>query len=104
MSDSNDILNSFMSNKNKEALGEKVEGEQIIDDNFLTDPFKATNTFKGESMSNNDQGLLMAKKTLNVFLQIPIIIGGIFSAFYIVMKLGPTILNLIKKVLFHIWL
>lgn len=104
MSTSNEILNNYMTNKNKEALGEKVKSEAKADDNFLADPEKTMNTFKGESSSNSDNGLLMARRIMNTFLTIPILIGGIFSAFYLVLKLGPAILRFIKSLLFNMWL
>ncbi|MBO4957015.1 MAG: hypothetical protein J6C50_04230 [Rickettsiales bacterium] len=104
METSDEILNNFMVNKNKEALGEKVEKEAEINDNFLGEVDKAMNTFTGESPSNNDNGLLAARKALSAFLTIPIVMGGLFSAFYIVLKLGPSVLNFIRKLFLRMWL
>lgn len=104
MPDSAELLNNFMIDKNKEALGEKIEKVIEKNDNFDTEAPKAMNKFTGESISNSDNGMLAARKLINTCLTIPIIIGGIFSAFYIVLKIGPAILSFIKSILFHIWL
>ncbi|MBR2141016.1 MAG: hypothetical protein IJ853_01545 [Rickettsiales bacterium] len=104
MPDADDIINSFMVNKNKEALGEKIESESVVDDNYLSEGEKVKETFTGETPSNSDNGLLMARRILNTFIAIPILLGGIFSAFYIILSCGPSLLRFIKSVLFHIWL
>ena len=104
MPDADDIINSFMVNKNKEALGEKIESESVVDDNYLSEGEKVKETFTGETPSNSDNGLLMARRILNTFIAIPILLGGIFSAFYIILSCCPSLLRFIKSVLFHIWL
>lgn len=104
MSSSDEILNAFMMNKNKEVLGEKVEKQAEKDDNFLNEVAGATNRFMGESISNNDNSVLIAKKTMSAVLTVPIIMGGIFSGFYIVLKVGPHILNFIRKIFIVMWL
>ena len=86
MPDADDIINSFMVNKNKEALGEKIESESVVDDNYLSEGEKVKETFTGETPSNSDNGLLMARRILNTFIAIPILLGGIFSAFYIILS------------------
>lgn len=99
MPDTEELLNNFMITKNKEALGEKIEKKEVEDDNFLDDKNKIINTFKGESPSNSDNGLLAAKKAMNTFLIVPILVGGIFSAFYVLLKIGPVILSFFRRLL-----
>lgn len=104
MSSSDEILNTFMINKNKEALGEKVEKQAEKNDNFLDEVAGATNRFTGESISNNDNGVLVAKKAMSAVLTVPIIMGGIFSGFYIVLKVGPSVLHFIRRIFIIMWL
>ena len=92
MSEDNEILNSFMANKNKEALGEKVESQVVDEDNFLDDGQKAMNTFKGEApASNNDKSLMVAKQAM-------ILVGGIVSLFYLLLKVGPMVLGFLRRI------
>ena len=104
MSSSDELLNAFMINKNKEVLGEKIEQKTEKNDNFLNEITGATNRFMGESISNSDNSVLVAKKALSAALTVPIIMGGIFSGFYIVLKVGPSVLQFIRKVFLIMWL
>jgi hypothetical protein len=96
MPDAEEVLNNFMLVKNKEILGEKVETVIENDDNFLDDPLKTKNTFSNESISKDDKALLVARKVMNTLFTIPIFIGGIFSVFYILIKIGPMFLSFIR--------
>lgn len=99
MSEENEMLNSFMTNKNKEALGEKIEGQINSDDNFLDEGQKAMNTFKGEApVNSNDKTLMVAKQAMNTLIAIPILIGGIVSVFYVLMTIGPSILSFLRRI------
>ena len=100
MSDSNDVLNNFMTNKNREALGEKADTVEEKDDNFLAEPEKMKQTFTGETSSNeSDKAYMYARRALSLILTIPILMGGIASLFYLLLKSGPYVLNFAKTLI-----
>jgi hypothetical protein len=97
---SDEILSDFMSVKNKEALGEKVAGVGEKSDNFLPEQEKLKQSFTGESINSKEsEAYLMARKILNVLVTAPILIGGLVSAYYILMKTIPFAVQLIKRFL-----
>lgn len=101
MSTSEELLNNFMHNKNKEYLGEKVEKmEKNDDDNFLDENQKAMNTFSGDSaISDDDKGEAIIRKTINTLVSSLILVCGLASAFYIISKIMPSVLQFIKRLM-----
>jgi hypothetical protein len=98
--DSDKILGEFMQKQNMGALGEKVETIEDNSDNFLPDSEKSKNNFNdGEKLNKDDTAYEVAKKTLGVALTIPILIGGLVSLFYLLIKFMPYLLFLIKKLI-----
>ncbi|MDR2760689.1 MAG: hypothetical protein LBB09_02475 [Rickettsiales bacterium] len=95
---SDEILSDFMSVKNKEALGEKIDGIGEKGDNFLPDQEKLKQSFTGESINSKESdAYLTARKILNMLVTAPLLLGGLFSAYYILMKILPFTVSFIKK-------
>ena len=85
-----------MSNKNKEVLGEKVVADNENDDNYLANPEIVKSSFSNESISKDDKAAMVAKNIINTLITIPIIIGSIFFVLFLLIKIGPSILNFIR--------
>ena len=96
MPDSEKTMSDFMSNKNKEVLGEKVVVDNENDDNYLTNPEIVKSSFSNESISKDDKAAMVAKNIINTLITIPIIIGSIFFVLFLLIKIGPSILNFIR--------
>ncbi len=96
MPDSEKTMSDFMSNKNKEVLGEKVVADNENDDNYLTNPEIVKSSFSNESISKDDKAAMVAKNIINTLITIPIIIGSIFFVLFLLIKIGPSILNFIR--------
>jgi hypothetical protein len=96
--DSENILSDFMSNKNREVLGEKTDTMEANNDNFLPDEVKIKKIFSGEaSANNNDKAYVAARKALNMAITIPIFACALVSVFYLLLKFTPYILIIIRK-------
>lgn len=96
MPDSEKTMSDFMSNKNKEVLGEKVVADNENDDNYLASPEIVKSSFSNESISKDDKAAMVAKNIINTLITIPIIIGSIFFVLFLLIKIGPSILNFIR--------
>ena len=96
MPDSEKTMSDFMSNKNKEVLGEKVVADNENDDNYLTNPEIVKSSFSNKSISKDDKAAMVAKNIINTLITIPIIIGSIFFVLFLLIKIGPSILNFIR--------
>lgn len=96
MPDSEKTMSDFMSNKNKEVLGEKVVADNENDDNYLANPEIVKSSFSNESISKDDKAAMVAKNIINTLITIPIIIGSIFFVLFLLIKIGPSILNFIR--------
>ena len=96
MPDSEKTMSDFMSNKNKEVLGEKVVADNENDDNYLTNPESVKSRLSNDSISKDDQAAMVAKNIINTLITIPIIIGSIFFVLFLLIKIGPSILNFIR--------
>ena len=96
MPDSEKTMSDFMSNKNKEVLGEKVIADNEKDDNYLTNPEIVKSSFSNESISKDDKAAMVAKNIINTLITIPILIGSIFFVLFLLIKVGPSILNFIR--------
>jgi hypothetical protein len=96
---SDEILNDFMENKNKEVLGEKIENIEE-DDNFLPEKNKPLLSDNEERDSAVEEKLIPYLKHLLVTaLTVPLFVGGIISGFYILMKLIPTAIEFFKRIM-----
>ena len=97
-------IDNFMTIQNKKVLGEKIEQPQDNNDNFLTDPNKMRQTFGEETISTRDnKAYYWLRKILNILLSLPIIVGGAVSLVYMLFKLGPYLIFLIKRIFFMIF-
>lgn len=96
VSDSEKLMNDFMSNKNKEVLGESVVIESDNDDNYLADTSIIKSGFSNESVSEDDKTTAVVRNIMNTMIAIPILIGSIFFVLFLVMKIGSSVLNFIR--------
>lgn len=100
MSTSEELLNNFMHGKNKEYLGEKTENLEKDDDNFLNDNQKTMNTFDGRSaVDNEDKGSAILKRIITSVVTIIVLLCAMISAFYILLKIIPTLFAFVKGIM-----
>jgi hypothetical protein len=108
MPDNEEVINEFMLMENKKALGEKVKKTSVSsDDNFLSDGKNILNRFSATDNSTSpieDKSYLIIKKTLNFIVTVPILIGGAFSFFYIIMKIWPLFFSFLRKIFIGLWM
>ncbi len=96
MTDPEKLMNDFMSTKNKEVLGEETSSSEGVDDNYLADNNIIKSGFSNESVSEDDKAAAMIKNIMNTLIAVPILIGAIFLVLFIIIKIGPSILNFIR--------
>lgn len=99
MANTDDPITEFMNQKNKENLGEEVEKQDIEDDNFLSEKQKAMNTFDGEMASKDDKGMLMLRRIINTIIIGLLFSMSLFTILYIILKIGPSFLAFIRKLM-----
>ena len=101
MATSQELLNDFMNKQNKEFVGEKVatSGTNDNNDDFIPDAEKAKKFDTAFNAVSGDKSYIAARKTLSTILQIPIIVGGMMSCIYILMKLTPFVIEYLRKLL-----
>ena len=98
------IVDSFMLKQNKRTLSEKIEQENNKDDNFIVNINKIRQTFGEETISSRDnKAYYWFRRILNMILSLPIIVGGVVSFLYMLFKLGPYLIFLIKRIFFAIF-
>lgn len=102
MSDSEKLMKDFMSTKNKEILGEEITSNEDVDDNYLAENNTVKNSFSNESVSKDDKAAAIMKNIMNTMIAVPILIGSIFLVFLLITKIGPSILNFIRKFLIRL--
>jgi hypothetical protein len=96
-STSQDVLGEFMSDKNREALGEKADTIEANNDNFLPDEEKAKNTFGEETVSKDDKRYLIARQALSAAVTVPLFICALISVFYMLSRVVPYMVVLVKR-------
>ncbi|MDR1944895.1 MAG: hypothetical protein LBQ59_02120 [Candidatus Peribacteria bacterium] len=108
MSDNSELINEFMLTENKKALGEDVEKTSISGEgNSLSDTKNILNRFSTNDSATSkdaDKAYLLMRKFLNFIVVVPILIAGVFSFFYIIMKLCPLFLSFIRGVFIGLWM
>lgn len=99
MAKSEDILNNFMNQQNKEFVGEisKNGGTAEIKGNELPEIQKPQHYDADFSSSGNDRLYLAARKTISSILTIPILICGLLSFVYILLNLLPLVIEYTRK-------
>lgn len=97
MTDPEKLMNDFMSTKNKEVLGEKIHTTEGVDDNYLADTNIIKSGFSNESVSEDDKSAVVIRNIINTLIAIPILIGTIFLILFILIKVGPSMLNFIRS-------
>lgn len=100
MTTSQELLNDFMNKQNKKFVGEKV-AVNTNDENgdFTPDVEKAKKFDTAFNAVSGDKSYIAARRTLATILQIPIVVGGMLSLIYILMKLTPIVIGYIRKLL-----
>lgn len=100
MATSQELLNDFMNKQNKEFIGEKVlNNESGINGNFTPDAERAKKFDTAFNAVNADKSYIAAKKTLITILQIPIVVCGLLSCIFIMIKLTPIVIEYIRKLI-----
>jgi hypothetical protein len=103
---SDEFLSDYMSDKNREALGEKVEGVKREDDNFLAEEVKLKQSFTEESAMEDDRvaGVYaIMKRILKTSLILPLLVGALGSIFYVLVRIGPLFLSFLRKMIIGIF-
>lgn len=103
MPDSDDVMSEFMINKNKENLGEETTVVNKVDDNFLTKSDTAKSGFNDESVSKEDKSAAMLKYVISMIMSTLILVAIVFSAFFILAKIGPSILSFLRTLVFKLF-
>jgi hypothetical protein len=97
MSDSEKILNDFVVNKNKEVIGEKVVKNQTGDDNYMPEKMAIKVSFTEDSTSKDDKLAATTRRIMNILITIPILVTAVLLFFYVVLKIGPTVITFLRK-------
>jgi hypothetical protein len=97
MPDSETVLNDFMVDKNKEALGEASSKSDIEDDNYLADNKLLSPGFSDESIPKDEKAVAAFYKIMRIALMVPLLLSAIFIVLYFLIKIGPSILFFIRN-------
>jgi hypothetical protein len=98
---SDEFLNNYMSDKNREALGEKVDNIGKRDDNFLAEEVKFKQSFTDDSAIEEERGsglYATMKQILRASLIIPLLVSALAAVFYMIIIIGPAFLNLLRSI------
>ncbi len=103
MTNAEESINDFMNKKTKENLGEEIKIQEGEDDNFLDNGVKAMNRFEGEAAATDDKGMLMVKRAINSVITIFLFLVCFGAVLYFIMKIGPSILAFIRRIMIGIF-
>ncbi len=104
MTNAEESMSDFMIQKNKENLGEEIKAQEGDDDNFLDERARAMNRFEADAVSKDDRGMLMVKKAINSVITVFLFLVCFGAVLYFIMKIGPSILAFIRRIMIGIFI